>query len=793
MARKAKQELAVDGTAKLAAKAKPGDKHEKPNLNIEEATVASPRESRKRTGDFHDFEEDDEDGNAANSASKSATAKTTQPKKKAKTTSSAGTSKPAKQKSEAKESKKPKAKAKEAGATDQTIGARVKAETDKPAKAKKEKKGKTNDKAIVIGPSGDTAQVNGPTNDTNADVKDKTPKSQEETSKPKKEPKLAKEKSATKKASDKPTKTKKADKKGTAEITPNAESGSKDAAPEVDAPASKAKKPRKDTKAVAPAEPADDSATAMDQEPFEKLLDTAKDKEVQKTKTPKTKKDAEKPKKASKVKEDKTGKKEALATKKDNAKKTSEAAETAPTKSKSKKRKASATADPETVKSDILDPLAEHASSSKKQKKDSRKSIGETVGELVNTGLEAAAQGANSLKESFGGLTDDAFATLTDKTPEVTSNLGKAGEAAAKIAAKGKGKSKEAVDTTKSALSPPSRDGEDNLEDDVEAEESDLDEQTAALIKGFESGDDEPAGDNGAIKGGYEEGQKMARIPKTKTTEKALKALKDAENPEPGVAYIGRIPHGFYEKQMQAYFGQFGTITKLRLSRSRKSGKSKHYAFIEFENIDVAKIVVNTMQNYLLYDHILKLGIIPKENQHWDMWKGANKHFKSVPWSKIEGRKLEMPLGKSQWQKKNAREEKKRESKAEKLKDVMEYEFEAPKLRDPEDVLKAKAPLIGEGQKGEVIQQEQSVITAVEDVAGGSTTVVSETIKTKKVKKDKKEKSKKPKEDKKENGEKMESVVTGAKRALEGAEEGVEKVAPKAKKAKKAAKQADDA
>ena len=38
----------------------------------------------------------------------------------------------------------------------------------------------------------------------------------------------------------------------------------------------------------------------------------------------------------------------------------------------------------------------------------------------------------------------------------------------------------------------------------------------------------------------------------------------------PGVMYIGHIPHGFYERQMRSYFSQFGKVTRLRLSRSKK-------------------------------------------------------------------------------------------------------------------------------------------------------------------------------------------------------------------------------
>ena len=34
--------------------------------------------------------------------------------------------------------------------------------------------------------------------------------------------------------------------------------------------------------------------------------------------------------------------------------------------------------------------------------------------------------------------------------------------------------------------------------------------------------------------------------------------------------YIGHIPHGFYEEQMRGFFSQFGIVTRVRLSRSKK-------------------------------------------------------------------------------------------------------------------------------------------------------------------------------------------------------------------------------
>ena len=37
-----------------------------------------------------------------------------------------------------------------------------------------------------------------------------------------------------------------------------------------------------------------------------------------------------------------------------------------------------------------------------------------------------------------------------------------------------------------------------------------------------------------------------------------------------GVIYVGHLPHGFYESQLKDYFSQFGTVTKVHVSRNKK-------------------------------------------------------------------------------------------------------------------------------------------------------------------------------------------------------------------------------
>lgn len=42
-----------------------------------------------------------------------------------------------------------------------------------------------------------------------------------------------------------------------------------------------------------------------------------------------------------------------------------------------------------------------------------------------------------------------------------------------------------------------------------------------------------------------------------------------------GVVYIGHIPHGFYEEAMNGFFKQFGDVVRVRVSRSKRSGRCK--------------------------------------------------------------------------------------------------------------------------------------------------------------------------------------------------------------------------
>mmetsp|Transcript_3058 Transcript_3058/g.8908 ORF Transcript_3058/g.8908 Transcript_3058/m.8908 type:complete len:212 (-) Transcript_3058:334-969(-) len=106
-----------------------------------------------------------------------------------------------------------------------------------------------------------------------------------------------------------------------------------------------------------------------------------------------------------------------------------------------------------------------------------------------------------------------------------------------------------------------------------------------------------------------------------------------ADGDEPtGILYIGHLPHGFYEKEMKGFFGQFGAVKNVRLSRSRKTAKSKGYAWLQFREPAVAPIAAQAMDGYMMYSQKLQVHVVTKEDVHPELFKGANTRFKEKDW-----------------------------------------------------------------------------------------------------------------------------------------------------------------
>jgi nucleolar protein 15 len=137
---------------------------------------------------------------------------------------------------------------------------------------------------------------------------------------------------------------------------------------------------------------------------------------------------------------------------------------------------------------------------------------------------------------------------------------------------------------------------------------------------------------------------------------------------------------------MKKYFSQFGRIKRLRLSRNKQTGASKHYAFVEFQSTEVADIVARTMDNYLLFGHILRCKLIPDDQVHPDLFKGAGQRFKVDPRNKKAGLQMERGVERAQWEKRVETENKRRTGRNKQLKEDFGYEFGAPNVKAVGDV-----------------------------------------------------------------------------------------------------------
>ncbi|EEP80783.1 predicted protein [Uncinocarpus reesii 1704] len=391
----------------------------------------------------------------------------------------------------------------------------------------------------------------------------------------------------------------------------------------------------------------------------------------------------------------------------------SSAVETDPPSKKSKR----ASAKPTKPTKPLKVPVEAQPKTAPKDKKPKGVTNGETPKPLK---LDSApAREIKPRKRAADFLSDD-----EDSTPKDRESVAKGSKQATTEPVKpAKKKAKEDVtpnsenDSSKHSevkeTKEPAKKPKKQTEAPVEEEDESEDEQILDLIKGFESSGDEDASEDE----GFEPGQNVPQIPDSKQVKRKMKKAKKNhtdEPEEPGTVYVGRIPHGFYEHEMRAYFSQFGEIKYLRLARNRTTGRSRHHGFIQFASESVAKIVADTMNNYLMFGHILKCRVM--ENPHPQIWKGANRRFKKVPWNQIEKKQLEAPRTRAQWSKKIGKEESKRLAKVEKLK-AIGYELDLPTLTSVDDIPVQKT--LAEAEQNAIDNDTTEAPKAIEAPAKG--------------------------------------------------------------------------
>lgn len=223
----------------------------------------------------------------------------------------------------------------------------------------------------------------------------------------------------------------------------------------------------------------------------------------------------------------------------------------------------------------------------------------------------------------------------------------------------------------------PSSSDESSSEEEQEGE-GDFGEDDAESFHGLTDSEDEETdqqtkGTEKSSKKGTEKQkqQDVIKMDSGHTIKKASKQEKQKQQKEKrGIIYIGRLPDGFEEHELTKYFSQFGDITRLRLSRNRKTGKSKHYAFVEFKDHQVAEVAAETMNNYLLYGHLLRTHVISPSQAHETLFEGSLSSYKVVPWRKLAQRENDLPKAPEKLRRLSKNHSKRKLLKQSKLKDA---------------------------------------------------------------------------------------------------------------------------
>lgn len=91
------------------------------------------------------------------------------------------------------------------------------------------------------------------------------------------------------------------------------------------------------------------------------------------------------------------------------------------------------------------------------------------------------------------------------------------------------------------------------------------------------------------------------------------------------VIHISHLPQEYTERELRLFFGQFGKILKLRLSRSPKTARSRGYGYVQFELPDVAQIAAEATNNYFIAGRPISVEVMKPEAVLPALFTGANK------------------------------------------------------------------------------------------------------------------------------------------------------------------------
>uniref|UniRef100_A0A671MD70 Nucleolar protein interacting with the FHA domain of MKI67 n=1 Tax=Sinocyclocheilus anshuiensis TaxID=1608454 RepID=A0A671MD70_9TELE len=122
-----------------------------------------------------------------------------------------------------------------------------------------------------------------------------------------------------------------------------------------------------------------------------------------------------------------------------------------------------------------------------------------------------------------------------------------------------------------------------------------------------------------------------------KTVQQVKKRPKTGQPLSPGVLYAGHLPRGLFEPQLKSYFGQFGKVTRTRVSRSKKVRRacSRILRAMDLWSDEVAKIASKRfcMFSYIMLSKLYCVlscsgQVVPPDKVHEKLFVGSRLGFK---------------------------------------------------------------------------------------------------------------------------------------------------------------------
>ena len=103
------------------------------------------------------------------------------------------------------------------------------------------------------------------------------------------------------------------------------------------------------------------------------------------------------------------------------------------------------------------------------------------------------------------------------------------------------------------------------------------------------------------------------------------------------VIYLGHLPSGFEEEELGGFLSQFGDVVGIHVSRSKRTGNPKGYAFVKFRDNETAGIVSESMSGYFLMERRLVSHVVDEKDVRNDMFSGK---FRKIDWVGLHREKV---------------------------------------------------------------------------------------------------------------------------------------------------------